>query len=51
MEEKQEEKTSILQENKKEYSEPELKVVEFTGVPIMADSSRCCYERGMVGYE
>ena len=56
MEEKKEERSMIFQENEnngksQKYSEPELKIVEFTVVPIMADSNRCCYERGLVGYE
>lgn len=34
-----------------QYVEPKLKVIKFTGAPITADSERCCYSRGTVGYE
>ena len=33
------------------YQDPELDIVELTGVQISADSMVCCSSRGMVGYE
>lgn len=36
---------------KMEFIEPEITIINLTGMPITADSSVCCSFRGMVGYD
>lgn len=37
--------------DKIEFIEPEIKIINLTGMPITADSSVCCSFRGTVGYD
>jgi hypothetical protein len=36
--------------NDQSFAEPELKILNFTGAPITADSSRCCGWYGSVSH-
>lgn len=38
-------------QEKIEFIEPEITIINLTGMPISADSSVCCSFRGMVGYD